>query len=272
MWRRYRRAAVRLTVLGKSPSWEDAGGACSGYLLEEGSTAVLLECGNGVFGKLRLYRDYAEIDAVVVSHFHGDHVLDLIPFSYALTYSPRPRAVGARPRLIGPPRFGERLRTIAAVFEDRELVDRAFEVVEYRGGDAFTVGGIAFRTAPVPHFTETFAIAVEPPGGRADERPSRLVFGADCGPSEELVKFAQGADLLMLEATLVTPEPPLAGRRRGHLTPREAGEHAARAGARKLVLTHVSDEVDPAWAQREAQAAFDGEVVVAHEGLVLELD
>ena len=80
---------MRLTVLGKSPSWQDADGACSGYLLEEEGSTVLLDCGNGVFSKLRRFRDYTKVDAVVISHLHADHFLDLVPFSYALTYAPR---------------------------------------------------------------------------------------------------------------------------------------------------------------------------------------
>ena len=84
---------MRITVLGKSPSWQDAGGACSGYLIESGETTVLLDCGNGVFGKLRERVDYVDVDAVVLSHLHADHFLDLVPFSYALTYSPKQQPV-----------------------------------------------------------------------------------------------------------------------------------------------------------------------------------
>lgn len=58
---------MRITVLGKSPAWQDAGGACSGYLVEEEGTRLLLDCGNGVFGKLRARLDYVEVDAVVIS-------------------------------------------------------------------------------------------------------------------------------------------------------------------------------------------------------------
>ena len=76
---------MRLTVLGKSPSWQDAGGACSGYLIQEGADSLLLDCGNGVFGKLRQHIDYVDLDAVLISHLHADHFLDLIPYSYALT-------------------------------------------------------------------------------------------------------------------------------------------------------------------------------------------
>ena len=100
-------------MLGKSPAWQDAGGACSGYLVASGDTCLLLDCGCGVFGKLRAARDYADVDAVVISHLHADHILDLVPFASALTYAPRhqPVPVGGwpgtsdppRPRLIAPP-------------------------------------------------------------------------------------------------------------------------------------------------------------------------
>ncbi|MGI8660237.1 MAG: MBL fold metallo-hydrolase, partial [Thermoleophilaceae bacterium] len=104
---------MKVTVLGKSPSWQDAGGACSGYLLQEDDVSVLLDCGNGVFSKLRQFVDYTEVDAVLLSHLHADHFLDLVPYSYALTYAPRQQPVPvppwpgdekpARPRLISPP-------------------------------------------------------------------------------------------------------------------------------------------------------------------------
>src|SRR3954454_17854456 len=84
---------MRLTVLGKSPSWQDADGACSGYLIEEGETCLLVNCGNGVFSKLRRYRDDGSVDAGVLSHLHAYHCLDLVPFWYDLPYAPKPEAV-----------------------------------------------------------------------------------------------------------------------------------------------------------------------------------
>ncbi len=73
---------MRITVLGKSPSWQDAGGACSGYLVEEAGTFLLLDCGNGVFSKLRRHRDYVAVDVIVISHLHADHFLDLVPYAH----------------------------------------------------------------------------------------------------------------------------------------------------------------------------------------------
>ncbi|TML98575.1 MAG: MBL fold metallo-hydrolase, partial [Actinobacteria bacterium] len=114
------RSGVQITVLGKSPAWQDAGGACSGYLVQEDDYTLLLDCGNGVFSKLRHYRDYVDVSAVLVTHLHADHFLDLIPFSYALTYAPRQQPVPvagwpgtdkpARPHLYAPPGAAEVFR------------------------------------------------------------------------------------------------------------------------------------------------------------------
>ena len=93
----------------------------------------------------------------------------------------------------------------------------------------------------------------------------RFTYGADSSPSEELVRFADGTDLLMIEATLPRPE---RGGIRGHLTPSEAGDHGTRAHVGRLVLTHISDELDELWARDQARRAFGGAVQVAHEGAV----
>ena len=81
-----------------SPSWASlllagAGGACSGYLIEEHGTCLLLDCGNGVFSKLRNFCDYVDVDAVFISHLHADHILDVVPYASALTYAPRQQPV-----------------------------------------------------------------------------------------------------------------------------------------------------------------------------------
>jgi len=185
-------------VLGRSPSWQDADGACSGYLVEDGGSCLLVDCGSGVFSKLRRFRDYVDVDAVVITHMHADHFLDLIPFASALTYAPRQQPV---------------------------------PVERWPGTDGF-------------------------------------IFGADHGPTDALEGFADDSDLLILEATL--PRPEREGPR-GHLTAGEAGEHAARCNPGRLVLTHISDELDGDWALAEAQRSFDGPVEVAREGAVYEV-
>jgi ribonuclease BN (tRNA processing enzyme) len=264
---------MRLTVLGKSPSWQDAGGACSGYLVEDEDASLLIDCGNGVFSKLRRFRDYTRVDGVVISHLHADHFLDLVPYAYALTYAPRQQPVPvdrwpgtdspARPRLIVPEGGSETLRRVVGAWGNEDLIERAFRLEEYREDDALEIGSIRVNFHTVPHFMETYAMCVTSANGSG-----RLVFGADCRPTDELVGFSEGADLLLIEATL--PRPERSGER-GHLTPREAGEHGRAAKVKRLVLTHISDELDELWARGEAAEAFGGAVEIAREGAVYTL-
>jgi ribonuclease BN (tRNA processing enzyme) len=250
---------MKLTVLGKSPAWTDAGGACSGYLVEAGDgAAFLLDCGNGVFGKLRARRDYRDIEAVVISHLHADHLLDLVPFAYALTVGPD--AGTRRPRLLAPSGAGSFFRRLVGTWDSEDLIERAFAIDEYEPGADLEAAGIAIRPHAVPHFGPTHAIELTGPEGGG-----RIVFGADGRYSDRLTALAGGADVLIAEATLVEPDPaPL--EERGHMSAREAGELAARAGVRRLVLTHISDELDPAHALAEARAGFAGPVEIAAEG------
>lgn len=259
---------MRITVLGKSPAWADAGGACSGYLIDDGETTVLLDCGNGVFGKMREQVDYTEVDAVVISHVHCDHFIDLIPYAYALLLAPRQQPVPvaghpgtdepARPRLLVPPGARQTFRTVVGAWGDEELIEQAFRVEDYDRDSKVAIGSLLATFAEVPHFVLTHAVELTSSLGNG-----RFTFGADSRPCEEIVEFARDTDLLLLEATL--PRPERTGIR-GHLTPGEAGDHAKRAGAKRLVLTHVSDELDVDWLRQQGAAAFGSDVEVAGAG------
>jgi ribonuclease BN (tRNA processing enzyme) len=264
---------MRLTVLGKSPSWQDAGGACSGYLITDDDAALLLDCGNGVFGKLRQHIDYVDVDAVLISHLHADHFLDLIPYAYALTYAPRQQPVPvdrwpgtdqpARPELHAPRNATETFRRGVGAWGNEDLIESAFDLHEYGPRDTVRVGSLEARFSEVPHYAETFAVNLT-----SNSNGGRLTFGADSRPGQEVVDAARGTDLLLVEATL--PRPERTGVR-GHMTPSEAGEHAKRAGAKRVVLTHISDELDADWAREQASEAFGAPVEVAAEGATYEL-
>jgi ribonuclease BN (tRNA processing enzyme) len=260
---------VQLTVLGKSPAWQDAGGACSGYLVQAAETCLLIDCGSGVLGKLRTVCDYADVDAVVISHLHADHILDLIPYASGLIYAPRhqPVPVGdwpgtddpPRPRLIVPPGGREGLRRLCTAAGMREEhIENGFRLEEYDPGDALDVGSVTLRFQGVPHFVPTHAIEVAAEG-------ARITYGADSAPSDDLCTFARDTDLLLIEATL--PRPEHEGPR-GHMTPEEAGDHGRRARPRRLVLTHISDELDADWVRQEAERSYGGPVEIAHGGAV----
>ncbi|HMT05831.1 MAG: MBL fold metallo-hydrolase [Solirubrobacterales bacterium] len=263
---------MNFTVLGKSPAWQDVDGACSGYLVTEGDTTVLLDCGNGVFGKLRKYHDYVDIDAIVISHLHADHFADLIPFGFALRFAPRQQPVPidpwpgtdtpARPKLYGPPGSHQFLSDLDDTWSLGSHFEHAFETHEYDPNEGIEIGPLTIEFREVPHYVRTFAISVTGSG------EGRLVYGADCCPNDALIDFAEDAELLVAESTL--PRPERTGIR-GHLTPAEAGEHAEQARAKQLVLTHISDELEPEWAVAEARSTYSGPVQVAFEGLEIEV-
>ena len=187
----------------------------------------VVDCGNGVFGKLREHIDYTDVDAVAITHMHADHFFDLFPFAYGLLLTPRQQPVPvagwpgteepARPRLIAPVGAAATLRSISSAWGDEALVESAFRLEEYKGSEPVAVGPFELRFAEVPHYILTFAIEVRTEDGK------RVTFGADCSPNDAIVEFARDTDLLVIEATL--PRPERTGIR-GHLTPSEAGEHA----------------------------------------------
>ena len=263
---------MKLTVLGKSPAWQDADGACSGYLVTEGDTTVLLDCGNGVFGKLRKFVDYVDVDAIVISHHHVDHIIDLIPYGFALKFAPRQQPVPvdrwpgtdnpARPKLFVPPGATDFFNKVSDSWGTGNLLEDAFETSEYDPAGKLEIGPVSVTFTEVPHYITTYAMDLTGPNG------SRITYGADCCPNPALVELASGTDLLIAESTL--PRPERTGIR-GHLTPAEAGEHAEKAGAKQLMLTHISDEIDPDWALEQARTTYNGPVSVAREGIEIEV-
>ena len=243
-------------MLGKSPSWQDRDGACSGYLVELADTLLMLDCGNGVFAKLRAHDSYERVDAVVISHLHADHILDLVPFAYALTYGPQLRI--SRPQLHAPPGARDALRRLCGVWGSGDLIENAFELREYDPSSELHIGGARLEFQPVPHYIPSNAIEV-----RADGSPRRLVFGADCGPNDALASFAEGAELLLIESTLSEA---VADQPGAHLTAAEAGAIGQRAGVGQLVLTHFSDQLDSEALRASAEAQFGRSVALAASG------
>ncbi len=217
-----------------------------------------------------MFRDYVDVDAVVISHLHADHFLDLVPYSYALTYAPRQQPVPvdrwpgtdrpARPELHAPLGARETFRRVVGAWGNEDLIENAFDLHEYDASEPVVVGPLKISFHDVPHYCTTHAIDVASTNGGG-----RFTFGADCRPTDELVEFARDTDLLIVEATLPRPERDGV---RGHLTSAEAGDHARRAGARRVVITHISDELDEEHAREAASTAFGGPVEVAHEGAV----
>jgi ribonuclease BN (tRNA processing enzyme) len=246
-------------VLGASPAWPNPNGACSGYLVSSGSDNVLVECGSGVVARLRARLGLDELAAVVVSHLHPDHFIDLVSLRYGLKYG----GLRTDPRLplYAPPGAGEFLSQLGRVIEgDAGFFDGTYNVKEYDPALPLQIGSLIFRFREVKHYIPSYAMAIQ--AGR------RLVFSGDAAACEALLELARGADLFLCEAGVESweeddPNPA----QRGHMTAAEAADLARRAGAARLLLTHY--RWNPGRNGRllaEASAAFGGPTEFAEEG------
>jgi ribonuclease BN (tRNA processing enzyme) len=226
---------VRLTVIGCGPAAPQADTPASGLLLEAGPTAVLLDCGYGVVGRLRAVVDPLALSGVVIGHLHADHALDLAALRYL---HPWPGGAAGRPAIWLPPGGRAHITNLAGVMSERpSFFEDAFDLGEYEDDQPFRLGGLTITPHATQHYVPAFAMDVR------DHEGTRLVYCGDSGPTNRLVEIAAGADLLVEEATLASPaddEP-----RRGHSTADESIAIAQRAGVARLLLTHFASARRP---------------------------
>jgi len=231
---------MRLHVLGSSGGYPAPDNPNTGFLLENGGARLWIDAGTGTFAALQRLTDFTRLDAVVISHLHPDHCADLYPLQVALRY----RVEGAlRVPLYGPPGTLEALGGLLGNDGPAGLGDTfPFRAVD--AGDTVEVAGCRLRFLRTDHPGHTLSIRVESPDGA-------FVFSADTGPNADLAGFARGCDLLVCEATYQEEK---AGAPM-HLTARQAGETARRAGVRELAITHIWPTFDPQITLAEARSA-----------------
>ncbi len=253
---------MRLTILGCWAPYQRSGGACSGYLLQAGDTYLLIDCGNGSFSNLQKHLDFRQLTGAVISHLHPDHYLDLFSLRHALASAKRAgsRADNLPVWLPNSPALArEQLAPTQEAFQFQDIENLTATPEGYL--TAF-LGDCKLQFLLTDHPLPCYALAVE-------YQQQRLVYTADTGWHEPLLAFAQGADLLLCEASFQDAE--LAQAPGLHLTARQAGELARQTGAKKLVLTHFWPEHNLATTKREAQEGYGSSVILAEEGLVISL-
>jgi ribonuclease BN (tRNA processing enzyme) len=234
---------VELTVLGCSGSYgAPAGGACSGYLVRAGDANIWMDCGNGTFSKLQEHIDPADLTAVVISHGHADHCVDIYGLHVLYRYG-----LGLRNLPVYTPEGLEKvLEGLVGSFED------TFEWRVVGDGDRAEVGGATLRFSRTDHPPPTVAVEIAHDG-------KRMIYTADTGPEWSVDAFGAGADLVVSEATYMHDDirVPI------HLSAHQAGLAAREARARRLLITHLWPTVDPVASAEEASEAFGGAVTLA---------
>ena len=245
---------MKLTVVGCAPSYTvRAGRSSSCYLVEHGTTRIVLDLGTGSFAETWRHTSFGDVAAVFISHMHADHNVDLIPLRHWVKYVNR----GYGPALYGPAELRARFGEFQA---DRDfLSDLHGESLAVR---SFAVGDLRIEAARVTHIPDSFAFRVSTARGGG----AGLVYSGDCGAPDDLLPLLHKGDVLLSEAAWGAGkiEVPI------HMSAAQAGEAAARGRAGKLILTHILDDRPESAARAAAAKVFDGDVIVAQPGLELE--
>ncbi len=243
---------LRLSVIGAGPAYTDrpaATGAC--YLVQGGGTSVLLDLGQGSFPGLFRHLRPESLDAVVVSHLHPDHFIDLVPLRHYLRYEFEPvRHV----RVLGPSGLAGRLDGLHAQpgFAAASLDVETLGVRTHRVGSLTVEGGL------VTHTDESYAVRVAP----ADGGPG-LVYSGDCGHAPDIAPLVRPGDTLLAEVSFGAGPVP---RDAIHLDGPAVGRLAASTGAARVLLTHLQMGFDPDAAVAACRDAFDGPVEMVWPG------
>ena len=244
--------SIKITTVGWWGAYPSANEATSGYLLQSGNLNVLIDCGSGVLTLLQNYIDLEQLDAVVLSHYHWDHIADIGCLQYAS------RVLMDLGKRINP-------LVIYGHTEDEHFNRLSYlsycEAHGYDTGSGLKLGALDFTFSRNVHPDPCFSIRIE-------KSEKALVYIADTGWTENLVKIAQGADLLLCESSLYDE---YIGRIPGHLTSGEAGAVAAAGGVKRLVLNHLPHFGDHRLLVEQARKKFNGPVELAETGKAWEL-
>ena len=255
---------MRITVLGCWGPYPRAGGACSGYLLESDGGRIMLEAGSGTLSRLMEHIDFRLLDAVIVTHLHHDHYLELFQLRHAIEGARLDGSLDKPLALYIP-------ETPKAEFDLLSSYRRAFHVVGIasleeemiNGGHTAKraeIAGLSIRFVPTKHLIPGYAVSFQESG----DTTGKLVFSGDTAPTGQLAALAQDADLFLCEASGL--EKDLAHMTGAHCTAGQAGEVARAAGVGRLLLTHFWPEYDLAELKAQAETSFGAPVTTVREG------
>jgi ribonuclease BN (tRNA processing enzyme) len=234
--------ALSVTVLGCCGSYAAPGGACSGYLVQGGGVSLWVDAGPGTLANLQRHLDLDDLDGIVLTHAHPDHWVDLLPFHNVVRY--------IRTRAELPVWSPARVKELTEVVNGK-IAPFIWQVVD--ATSKVTVGGLSLSFSRTDHGPETLAVRVDEAGGAS------LAYSSDTGPGWSLSELGRGIDLALVDASL----PVSAERTVQHLSGRQAGVTAKKAGVGRLLLTHIQPGVDVDQQIADATAAFGGAVDAA---------
>lgn len=251
---------LQVDVLGAGPAYTDRAGATgAAYLVRHGPTALLLDLGQGSFPRLAQAIEPSTLDAVVVSHLHPDHFIDLVALRHYLRWEFHP---ARRVRVVAPAGLEAR---IDALLDERGFTAATFDVEVLQEGTK-SIGTLTLEARRVTHTRDSYAFRVTTAQG--DGRPG-LVYSGDCGRAEDLDALVRPGDTLLSEVSF-GPGPVVPGAE--HLDGPAVGALARRTGAGRVQLTHLQMGFDEAATIDAVRAEFSGPIELVAPGARFVID
>jgi ribonuclease BN (tRNA processing enzyme) len=256
-------SGINVTILGSGTCVPSLKRSSCSVLMQIGASRLLFDSGPGTMRRLlETQTTIFDITHIFYSHFHPDHTAEFVPFIFATKYPDGNRrqialtVSGGRGLL----NFYERLKSVYGQWI--ELTPGLLEIIEFdnKNADTITFEDFTVNTAPVKHIEESIAFRITSTDGFS------AVYTGDTDYSETIIDLAKDADLLICECAL-----PDRHKVEGHLTPSLAGDLAAKAGVRKLVLTHFYPECDQEDIAAECRQTYSGPLVLAEDLMEIEI-
>jgi ribonuclease BN (tRNA processing enzyme) len=243
---------MQVTVLGCNAAFPRAGGACSGFLVDGGGAKVWIDAGNGTFSNLQKVASWRDLDAMILTHGHADHISDVLPLMYAMGLDDNPPDTPLS--VHAPTEASARLTALLGGGRSSEIFAKVFAFEPLHGD--FRIKDLSVRPFRTEHPIDCYGLRLS-----ADGRD--VVYTSDTAFFPDLPDACAEADLLISEATYVGKVKAEQG---VHMWATEAGRLARDAKVKRLVLTHIWATFDPAQAEAEARESYDGPVEAAVEG------
>jgi len=248
---------MKLIILGSGTCVPSLKRNAPGYYLEAGSWQVLVDCGSGTLLQLeRAGRSYKNINAIFITHMHPDHFADLMPLIQALFYTPKFK----REKdlfIVAPAGFIPYYEKAVASILGKPG-DFSVMIIEIK--NKLDLGPFNVFAANTIHSNDSVAYRFEQ-GGKS------IVFTGDADYDQGIIELSINTDLLIADCSF-----PDSMKAKGHLTSKECGIVAKKAGVKKLILSHLYPADIPDIDRiKEAQEVFDGKVVLAEDLMEIEL-
>lgn len=244
---------MKLTIVGYWGAYPEANGATSCYLLEQDNFKLLIDCGSGALSQLQQFCSLEQLDAVIISHYHHDHIADIGPLQYSRLIDIQLKKTDKPLPIYGHPYDQSEFQKLAKPPHVQSFI--------YNEKHESSIGPFHITYLETDHKARCFAMRFEVNG-------KAIVYSADSSYNEEFINFAKDADVLICECSFYASQD---GKPFGHMNSVDAATIAEKANVGQLILTHLPHFGDHKQLLNEARQIFSQEIQLAEKGLTLTL-